>query len=212
MKNLNMMTLDEVLKSINDDTTLLERGRPFGFSSGSPLHKLFSYAYLPQRKFLLPEGDPPYTPSVQTVGMTGADLLVAIRRNRLDYFVDRSIASVRREQLFISLLETVYAAEAKILLAVKDQQLDKLYPNLTYKTLYQYGYLPYDEVRCNESSFSQPPAEPELKSEPAQPVEPTAKRATRTTRSTTKRSSKSTRSRNSNKSTSAGGTTEPTVE
>lgn len=152
MKNINMMTLNEVLQKINDDTTLLQRGNVFGFASGSPLHKLFTFAYIPSKRFLLPEGDPPYTPSVQSVGMTGADLLVAIRRDRLNYFADRAIQPVRREQLFISLLETVYAEEAKVLLAVKDQCLDKLYPNLTYKTLYQYGYLPYDEQRCNEQT------------------------------------------------------------
>ena len=159
MKNINMMTLNEVLQKINDDTTLLQRGSTFGFAAGSPLHKLFTFAYIPEKKFLLPEGDPPYTPSVQSVGMTGADLLVAIRRDRLNYFVDKAIQPVRREQLFISLLETVYAEEAKVLLAVKDQCLDKLYPNLTYKTLYQYGYLPYDEQRCNDNPTASFPEE-----------------------------------------------------
>ena len=42
-----------------------------------------------------------------------------------------SLTPVKREGLFIEMLESVPHAEAKILLAIKDQRLDKIYPKIT---------------------------------------------------------------------------------
>lgn len=148
--NLNKLLLSEVLQMINEDTSLLDQGKPFAFQPNSALHKVFYYGYVPSARFLLPEGIPPFTPSNMRPGANAVDLLIAIRRGRFSYMVDPHIPGPRREQLFISLLETVYQEEAKILLAIKDQTLDQLFPNLTYKRLYDAGYLPYDEQKCGE--------------------------------------------------------------
>lgn len=168
--NLNKLLLSEVLKMINDDPSLMDQGKPFAFQQNSALHKVFYYGYVPSARFLLPEGNPPFTPSNMKAGTNGTDLLIAIRRGRFSYMVDKSIPSARREQLYISLLETVNVEEAKVLLAIKDQNLDTLYPNLTYKCLYEHGYLPFDADRC----VDQPKSETvEQKTE--QPVEQTKK-------------------------------------
>lgn len=154
--NLNKLLLSEVLCMLNEDPSLMQPGKQFAFQKNSALHKVFYYGYVPSARFLLPEGIPPYTPSHMRAGVNATDLLVAIRRGRLSYLIDKNIPNARREQLFISLLETVYQEEAKILLAIKDQNLDELFPNLTYNVLYQYGYLPYDEKRCQDSTKSEP--------------------------------------------------------
>lgn len=143
--NFNRLTLFEALDLINKDTSMLYTY--FKFAPNSPLHKVFKCAFLPECKFLLPEGDPPYTPSRNAVGMSSCDLLVAIRKNRFDYFNGTvTLPEVKREQLFINLLETVHPSEAKVLLAIKDQKLDKMFKNITYDVLSQAGYLPIKVV------------------------------------------------------------------
>lgn len=164
ISNINKLLLSEVLKMINSDPSLMDQGKPFAFQQNSALHKVFYYGYVPSAKFLLPEGDPPFTPSNLKAGTNCTDLLIAIRRGRLSYMVDKSIPNARREQLFISLLETVNVEEAKVLLAIKDQVLDRLYPNLTYKCLYEHGYLPYDQQRCAD--------QPKSGQEASAPVQP----------------------------------------
>ena len=152
--NLNKLLLSEVLQMINEDTSLLDQGKPFGFQHNSALHKVFYYGFVPAARFILPEGIPPYTPSNMRAGANAVDLLIAIRRGRFSYFVDKNIPNARREQLFIGLLETVYQEEAKILLAIKDQNLTTLFPNITYKRLFEAGYLPYDPVQCGDQTKS----------------------------------------------------------
>jgi len=189
IQNLNRLLLSEVLQLINEDPSLMAKGKPFAFTPNSALHKVFYYAYMPDAKFKLPEGVPPYTPSRLQPGLDSTDLLIAIRRGRFGYMVDGGIPNVRREQLFISLLETVNEAEAKVLLAIKDQCLDKMYPNLTYKVLSEYGYLPYDEKRCTDDTKSADVVEKD--SEKAEPVSAntrkTASKATRSTKSTARK-------------------------
>lgn len=142
IRDFNKMVLSEVLQAINDEPSLMDKGQPFAFQPHSALAIVFAHAYIPAAKFKLPDGDPPYNKEERKPGMTSSDLLYAIRRNRFSYFVDSTIDQRKREQLFIMLLETVCNDEAKVLLAIKDQKLDLLYPNLTYDLLEQYGYLP----------------------------------------------------------------------
>lgn len=142
VRNFNKMVLSEVLQAINDEPSLMDKGQPFAFQPHSALAIVFAHAYIPAAKFKLPEGDPPFNNEERKPGMTSSDLLYAIRRNRFSYFVDSAIDQRKREQLFIMLLETVCNDEAKVLLAIKDQKLDLLYPNLTYELLEQYEYLP----------------------------------------------------------------------
>ena len=183
--NFNSLTLYEALDLINKDVGMLYTY--FRFAENSPLHKVFKSAYLPEFKFLLPEGDPPYTPSKAAVGASSCDLLVAIRKNRFDYFNGTvQLPEVKREQLFINLIETVHPTEAKVLLAIKDQRLDKLFPNITYKVLEIAGYLP---ARAEPAPEPVVVEQPEVQQGEEQPSK--SKRAT-TRRKTTSGTAKTT--------------------
>lgn len=182
IRNLNKLLLSEVLTMINSDPSLMDPGKPFAFQQNSALHKVFYYGYVPSARFMLPEGIPPFTPSNMKAGVNSTDLLIAIRRGRFSYMVDKAIPNARREQLYISLLETVNSEEAKVLLAIKDQNLDQLYPNLTYKCLYEHGYLPFDAQKCADEPKSEPV---EQKAEVQAETPKTTRRST--TRKTTKK-------------------------
>jgi hypothetical protein len=86
------------------------------------LRQLLKYAYDPEIKFLLPTGDPPYKPCpfLDQEGM----LYTEIRR--LYLFVEGgnpNLSKLRREMLYIQLLESVDPNDAKLLNYVKDKKL-----------------------------------------------------------------------------------------
>ena len=183
--DFNKLTVFEALDLINKDTGMLYTY--FRFAEGSPLHRVFVNAFIPERKFLLPEGDPPFTPSKTPAGASSCDLLVAIRKGRFNYFDGTvQLHEVKREQLFINLLETVHQSEAKVLLAIKDQQLTKLFPNITWQVLEAAGYLPHREVEQKETEQQRAQ---DSKSKPARKprtTKSTERKSTRTTRKTVK--------------------------
>ena len=88
--------------------------------------------------FQLPEGPPPYTPDEGVAGEQLSPINKAIRQ--LQHCVSTSkVPQWKKEQLFIRLLETVHAEDAKVLIAMKDKKLTEVYPNLT-KKLVQKAY------------------------------------------------------------------------
>ena len=201
IRDFNKMVLSEVLQAINDEPSLMDKGQPFAFQPHSALAIVFAHAYIPAAKFKLPDGDPPYNKEERKPGMTSSDLHIAFRRNRFSYYVDSTIDQRKREQLFIMLIETVCNDEAKVLLAIKDQKLDLLYPNLTYDLLEQYGYLPTrsEQEKAEAKSKSDMDEKDEVPAE-SKPVDTpsktrskaSAKRgaSTRTTKRTTARKTK----------------------
>jgi hypothetical protein len=57
-------------------------------------------------------------------------------------FTRKDLTPIKRESLFISLLEGVHPEEAKVLIAMKDQKLTKLYPKITHKLVSDAGIIP----------------------------------------------------------------------
>jgi hypothetical protein len=113
---------------------------------------LCEYAFDPAKKWLLPEGEPPFKTSAEPMGMTPTNLYAELRR--LYVFTRADLKPVKREQLFISLLEGVHPEEAKFLCAIKDQALTKLYPKITRKLVTEAGILPPVEKKAKESAAS----------------------------------------------------------
>jgi hypothetical protein len=141
MIDFNKLTLFEALNLINKDTELL--GTIFKYGKNSPLDIVIKCAFLKEYKFDLPEGIPPYDPMDVGPGRCPNDLLILIRKGHFNYYLKNpNINPIKREKLFIDLLETVDAAEAKVVLAIKEQTLTKMFPNITWEVLHKYGYLP----------------------------------------------------------------------
>jgi hypothetical protein len=126
--------LPELLTEINDDPKLLEK-----LKGDSALTLLFQFAFEPEKKFLLPEGDPPYKPDAAPIGMSMGILRQELKRFYV--FCRQDLPAVRREDLFIQLLEGVHPSEAELLLAVKDQNLSKKYKKITHQLVYDLGFV-----------------------------------------------------------------------
>jgi hypothetical protein len=107
---------------------------------------IFEYAFDPAKKFILPEGDPPFTPTAEPLGMTPANLYQELRR--LYVFCRADLSPLKREGLFIAFLEGIHPLEAKLILAVKDQELPKLYPKVTHKFAYDNGFIDFEPAKA----------------------------------------------------------------
>ena len=92
---------------------------------------LLQLNYHPDVKWHLPPGSPPYTPG-QVADSTPNSLHFEVKK--LDYYVDPSphdLPLLRRESMFVQLLERLDPNDAKLILAVKDRKLS--YKGLSYK-------------------------------------------------------------------------------
>ena len=127
--------LTQMLKEINDNPKAIEN-----YKQEFLLKVIFAHAFLPNYKMNLPEGEPPFKPAAEPMGMTPTNMFSEARR--MYVFLREDLSAIKRESLFISLLEGVHPEEAKVLIAVKDQKLTKLYPKITHKLVSDAGIIP----------------------------------------------------------------------
>jgi hypothetical protein len=130
-----MKLINEILDDVNGDTSLINTK----YKTATGLKLILQYAFDPEKKFLLPDTDPPYKQDKSPVGMAPTSLI--FESKRLYVFTRKDLKAPKREQLFIDLLESIEQSEAKVLLAVKDQKLQKLYPKITKKLVTDLGLL-----------------------------------------------------------------------
>jgi hypothetical protein len=128
--------LTEALKTINEDPSLVSK-----YKDDFLFKVICAHAFLPNFKFILPEGEPPFKPADQPMGMTDTNLNVECKKFH-SLFCNANLKALKREQLFIGLLEAIHPEEAKVLIAVKDQKLTKLYPKITWKLVSDVGIIP----------------------------------------------------------------------
>ncbi len=124
-----------MLKEINDDPKKIDQ-----FKDEFLLKVIFAHNFLPNYKMKLPEGEPPFKPADQPMGMTDTNLFVEAKRFYV--FLREDVKPIKRETLFVGLLEGIHPEEAKVVIAVKDQKLQKLYPKITWKLVSDAGIIP----------------------------------------------------------------------
>ena len=123
-----------MLEEINEDPKKIEL-----YKGDGALRLIFEHAFDPAKKMILPEGEPPFKPAAEPLGMTPTNLFSELRR--LYVFCRADLKPLKRESLFVSLLEGCHPTEAKMLIAVKDQTLHKLYPKITRKLVESAGFI-----------------------------------------------------------------------
>jgi hypothetical protein len=133
--------LTEMLKDINDNPKAIEN-----YKNEFLLKVICAHNFLPNYKFKLPEGEPPFKPAAEPMGMTETNLYVECKRFH-NVFCNANITPLKRESLFIGLLEGIHPEEAKVIIAVKDQKLSKLYPKITHKLVSDAGVIPAPEKK-----------------------------------------------------------------
>jgi len=100
------------------------------YADDFPIKVILDLVYNPNIKFLLPEGDPPFTPVDDAVDAQNV-LKSDVRRLRycLNVPDGEQLRPLKREQMFIQMLEAVDSKDALLLLNVKNKKLpDELKP------------------------------------------------------------------------------------
>lgn len=133
--------LTEILKELNDDPKLADTV----YKDNSYLKTIFKHAYLAEFKFNIVSGTPPYTKNAKPMGLAETNLLFEMRK--FNIFIRKDLTKLKMESLFISLLEMLHEDEAEILIAIKDQKLNKLYRRLNKKFAIEKGYIEDDKFQ-----------------------------------------------------------------
>ena len=125
------LSIPIIFEDIAKAKSITERKKILLEHGSNPLKELLKYAFHPDIKFLLPEGAPPY----KTVGSPDEYNPTYLYPNirKLYLFVEggnEGLTTLRREQLFIQLLEELHPKEAEVVIQVKDKKLK--YRGLTF--------------------------------------------------------------------------------
>ena len=101
-------------------------------NESEPLKEILKYAFHPDIKFALPPGKPPY----KTIGSPDEYNPTYLYPNIRKFYLyieggHDGLTQLRREQLFIQMLEGLHPKEAEVVIQIKDKKLN--YRGLTYK-------------------------------------------------------------------------------
>ena len=103
-------------------------------NESKPLKELLKYAFHPDIKFALPPGKPPY----KTIGSPDEYNPTYLYPNIRKFYLyieggHDGLTQLRREQLFVQMLESLHPKEAEVVIQIKDKKLN--YRGLTYKLI-----------------------------------------------------------------------------
>lgn len=86
-------------------------------------------------QFILPEGTPPYREDDAPYGYTMSSLQQQTKKFR--YFIKggpgENLPAIKRERMFIEILESVHKGEAQLVLLMKDKKMNGVYKGITKK-------------------------------------------------------------------------------
>ena len=126
------LLISEILRKISNAKTKKEKVDLFKKHNSPALRQLMIINFDESILSELPEADVPYTPNDAPVG-TDHTRLEQEYRGLYRFFKggDSRIKSLKRETMFVQLLEGLSAEEAELLVLVKDGRLNEKYKRIT---------------------------------------------------------------------------------
>jgi len=128
------LSIAEILKLAGDAKGQDEKANVLIQNASEPLKTILRLTYNPNTEWLVPESEPPYTPSE---GHDGHGMLYAeARRLRIFYKGGGydNLNQLRRETLFVELLETLHKSDA---LVIVDMLTKKKFKGINEKVVKQ---------------------------------------------------------------------------
>lgn len=111
-----------ILKECSEPKSVKERVTKLQQNGLPVVQQILKYAFDPNIKFLLPEGNPPYKPN-EYVDQEG---ILFSEARKLYLFVEggnNNLTKFRRETLFVQFIEGIDKNDAILICAVKDKKL-----------------------------------------------------------------------------------------
>lgn len=125
--------LCDIFDAANGYKTKQERADVLKANDSYSLKSILQLAFHPGVVAALPEGAPPYKAVAESQRDYHRGYIHAESR-KLTYLVQQpgqNINSIKRENIFITILESLPADEALMLIAAKDKKLHKMYKGIT---------------------------------------------------------------------------------
>lgn len=126
------LLLTEVLRKVSNAKTKNEKIKLLRDHSSTALRQILIINFDDSLVSMLPEGDVPYTPNDAPVG-TEHTRLESEYKGLYRFFKGGAdkLPSLKRESMFVQLLEGLSAEEAELLCLVKDGRLSEKYKRIT---------------------------------------------------------------------------------
>ena len=120
---MKKLPLSHILQNASQLATTEEKVAYLQQNVSTPLHMIIRFALHPDIKWKLPDGNPPY----QIAENLDNEGILYSEARKLYMFIENggydNLTQIKREQLFISMLEVVHADDALLLLAIKDKRM-----------------------------------------------------------------------------------------
>lgn len=130
------LLISEVLRKVSNAKTKEEKAKLLNKHNSQALRSLLIWNFDESVISMLPEGEVPYTPNDAPVGTDHTRLEQEYRG--LYRFVKGGadkLPNLKRESMFVQLLEGLSAEEAELLVLVKDKKLTSKYKRITRSTV-----------------------------------------------------------------------------
>ena len=130
------LSIAEILKLVNDATSRQARVDLLKFYNCKPLRSILKGTFDPKVEFSLPKTRPPFRADDAPEGITPSTLYRETRK--FQYLtVNSNVTQMKREQIFITILESVHATEAELVLQMieKKSQINGLTPRLVLEAI-----------------------------------------------------------------------------
>ena len=126
------LLISEILRKVSNAKTKTEKIEILRKNNSTALRQLMIWNFDESVVSMLPEGDVPYTPNDAPVGTDHTRLEQEYRGfYRFVKGGDDKLSSLKRETLFVQLLEGLSAEEAELLVLVKDGKLTEKYKRIS---------------------------------------------------------------------------------
>lgn len=130
--------LAEILKEANNKSTREEVLQHLIKNRSQPLALILKINFNPDFNLSLPAGEPPFKKQKDVpLGFADTTLAQESRRFYIWYDPNVNINKVRKETLFIQMLEGLHWTEAELVCQAKDKKLTDVYKNITYDIVFE---------------------------------------------------------------------------
>jgi hypothetical protein len=126
------LALFQVLQQASEQSGTAGKAQFLQQHDSGPLRMILKYALDPNITWDLPEGEPPYKPCPHP----GQETRLLTEARRLYLFLEGgnpNLKKIRREALYIELLESIHPDDAKLMVAIKDKKIP--YKGITAKVV-----------------------------------------------------------------------------